>query len=77
MRCNGLGRLDRIREALILTQAETSLRQFQIFDLYVLREWPVEQIKATLNVSRAQIYMAKLRVGAVFRDALRRVDAGE
>ncbi len=46
--------------------------QFQIFDLHVLRGWPVADVAHTLGVSCAQVYLAKLRVGQRFR---REIDA--
>lgn len=60
----------RLRWAAALTRDQVSAEQFQIFELYVLREWPVEQVRKTLGVSRAQIYMAKLRISAIFREKL-------
>ena len=39
-------------------------RQFQIFDLYVLQNWPARDVSRTLKVSFAQIYVAKHRVSA-------------
>jgi RNA polymerase sigma-70 factor (ECF subfamily) len=44
--------------------------QFQIFDLHVLRDWPPTEVAQTLGVSRAQIYLAKLRVGRRFKQEL-------
>lgn len=44
-------------------KAKVSDAQFQIFDLHVLRGWPVGDVARTLGVSVAQIYLAKLRVG--------------
>jgi len=37
-------------------------RQFQIFELAVLKEWPIENIQAFLKVSKTRIYVAKHRV---------------
>jgi RNA polymerase sigma-70 factor (ECF subfamily) len=44
--------------------------QFQIFDLHVLRSWPPAEVARALGVSRAQIYLAKLRVGRRFKQEL-------
>jgi len=41
--------------------------QFQIFDLLVLQHWPVRRIMRTLEVHRAKIYLAKIRVAASIR----------
>lgn len=37
-------------------------KQYQIFDLYVVRELPVKEVMSTLNVSRSQVYLAKHRL---------------
>lgn len=60
----------RLAIATDLTKARVSARQYQIFELYVLRNWPVADVQRSLNVSRPQVYMAKLRVGSIFRAAL-------
>jgi RNA polymerase sigma factor (sigma-70 family) len=46
---------------------KVSDRQFQIFDLYVLQNWSVPEVTRTLRVSRAQVYLAKHRVGRLLK----------
>lgn len=41
--------------------------QWQMFDLAAVQQWPTERICAFLGVNRAQVYMAKMRVGRLFR----------
>lgn len=48
-------------------------RQYQIFDLYVVKEWPVSEVKRSLNVSAARIYLAKHRVSRIVREELLRM----
>lgn len=60
----------RMKRAIELTRERVRPAQFQIFDLYVLRGWSVDKIRAELKVSRAQVYMAKLRVGSVLKSML-------
>lgn len=55
--------MDRVRR-------RVDARQFQIFDCYVLRDWPVKEVARTLGVSAAQVYLAKHRVGAVLKQEL-------
>jgi RNA polymerase sigma-70 factor (ECF subfamily) len=50
-------------------------KQFQIFDLYVLQNWPVQDIARTLKVSVTQVYLAKLRVGSLLKKELKKVEA--
>jgi RNA polymerase sigma-70 factor (ECF subfamily) len=42
-------------------------KQFQMFDLYVAQEWPMDLVTSTLGVSAARVYMAKMRVGRLLR----------
>jgi RNA polymerase sigma factor (sigma-70 family) len=37
-------------------------KQYQMFDLYVLKEWPVRDVAKTLHANIAQVYLAKHRV---------------
>lgn len=37
-------------------------KQYQVFDLYVLKEWPVERVAETLKVSTGQVYLTKFRI---------------
>ena len=45
--------------------------QYQIFDLQVLRHWPVSRITSTLGVSAARVYLAKHRVAALIKKEVR------
>ncbi len=42
-------------------------RQFQMFDLYVLKAWPVRDVANTLHVNSAQVYLAKHRLTRMIR----------
>ncbi|MBA3650982.1 MAG: sigma-70 family RNA polymerase sigma factor [Chthoniobacterales bacterium] len=46
---------------------KVSAKQYQIFDCYVLKEWPVQKVAKELRVSVAQVYLAKHRVGALLK----------
>lgn len=46
---------------------KVSPRQFQIFQLYALRGWPVGKVAQTLAVSRTHVYVAKHRVAGLLR----------
>ncbi len=62
-----------LRTALERTKAKVSARQFLIFDLAVLKETPLAKITRTLGVNVAQVYLAKHRVGKVFKAELERL----
>lgn len=42
-------------------------KQFQMFDLYVLKEWPVREVAKMLHAHIAQVYLAKHRVTALIK----------
>ena len=42
-------------------------RQYQIFDLYVMKQWPVKKVATTLGVSSGQVYLAKHRIFALVK----------
>lgn len=52
-------------------KAKVHPKQFQIFDLYVLREGSVSSVASRLNISAAQVYLAKHRVGNAVKAELR------
>jgi RNA polymerase sigma factor (sigma-70 family) len=39
-------------------------KQFQIFHLHVLKEWPLRKVAAALNISAGRVYIAKYRISA-------------
>ena len=50
-------------------------KQFQIFDLSVLRELPVAEVKVILKVNTAQVYLARHRVGVLIKQEAKRLEA--
>jgi RNA polymerase sigma-70 factor (ECF subfamily) len=42
-------------------------KQYQIFDLYVMKEWPVQKVAHTLGVSIARVYLAKHRISRLIQ----------
>jgi len=59
-----------IQAALSRTKKLSSPKQFQIFKCHYIDEWTVRETCRTLGVSAAQVYMAKQRVGKIFREAV-------
>jgi len=60
--------------ALARVKAQVSPKQYQIFDFYVIRQWEALKVQEKLNVSMAQIYLAKHRVGAVLKKELSKLE---
>ena len=48
--------------------------QFQIFELNVLHAWPARKVATALGVTLMQVYLAKHRVGAAFREELKSLE---
>ena len=45
-------------------------RQYQIFDAYVIKQWPVKKIVAMLGVTSGQVYLAKHRISELIKKEL-------
>ena len=52
---------------------QVKAKQFQIFDLYVLKEWPAQKICKSMHVNRAVVYMTKHRVSRLVLYEVRRL----
>ena len=59
--------------ALDRVKAKFSLKQFQIFDLNVLQEWPAGDVAKSLGVSFAAVYLTKHRVGRAVKKEVSRL----
>jgi RNA polymerase sigma factor (sigma-70 family) len=53
--------------ALERVKQRVGAKQFQMFDLYVVKEWPVHEVAKTLNANIAQVYLAKHRITALIK----------
>lgn len=50
-------------------------KQYQIFDLSVLRNLPVREVTKLLKVNTAQVYLARHRVGSLIKKEAKRLEA--
>jgi len=60
--------------ALSRVKAQVSPKQYQIFDCYVVKQWDARKVQEKLNVSMAQVYLAKHRVGSVLKRELAKLE---
>lgn len=60
--------------ALAKVRAQVSPKQYQIFDCYVVKQWEAKEVQKKLNVSMAQVYLAKHRVGAILKKELAKLE---
>lgn len=49
-------------------------KQFQMFDLHVVKEWPGQKVAATLHTSLAQVYYAKYKLTRLLRREIRNLE---
>ena len=58
--------------ALDRVKGRFSLKQFQVFDLLVIQEWPASQVAKSLGVSLTSVYVTRHRIsGAVKKEIVR------
>ena len=60
--------------ALARVKRRVNAKQYQMFNLYVTQQWPIETVKTTLGVNAAQIYMAKMRISRMIKAEVRRLE---
>jgi RNA polymerase sigma-70 factor (ECF subfamily) len=60
--------------ALELVKQESSLKQFQIFDLVVLKEWPAAEVAQSLGVTLANVYVTRHRISAAIKKEIKRLE---
>ena len=61
--------------AIECVRTQVTPKQFQIFDLSVLRGLPVSEVKKILKVNAAQVYLARHRVGTLVKKQAKRLEA--
>lgn len=59
--------LERVRE-------KFTLKQFQVFDLVVLKEWSVGEVAKSLGVSLANVYVIRHRISAALKKETKRLE---
>lgn len=54
---------------------QVSPKEYHIFDLHVLREWPVKRVADKLRVTQAHVYYAKYKVGRLIQREAKKLEA--
>ena len=52
-----------------------SIEQYQMFDLFVLKQWPAKDVAKTLGVTIAHVYVAKHRIAKLIRKEVTGLEA--
>jgi RNA polymerase sigma-70 factor (ECF subfamily) len=60
--------------ALANVKAKSNPKHYQVYDLLVVKEWPVREVSQTLGVNIAQVYLIRSRIGRALRDELMRLE---
>ena len=60
--------------AMETVKEQFSLKQIQVFDLVVEKEWPAGEVARCLGVSLANVYVTKHRVAAAVKKEVRRLE---
>jgi DNA-directed RNA polymerase specialized sigma24 family protein len=47
---------------------------YQIFDLYVIKQWPVRNVARALRVNVGLVYLVKYRISALLKKEIRRLE---
>jgi RNA polymerase sigma factor (sigma-70 family) len=63
-----------LEAALARVKASVDDRQWQIFDLYALKEWPVAQVAKALSVNVGRVYLAKHRISLLVKREIKRLE---
>ncbi len=61
--------------AVAAVKPRLNAKQWQVFDLSVLKEWPAGEVAKSLGVSVATIYLAKHRVSAAVKREVKRLES--
>jgi RNA polymerase sigma factor (sigma-70 family) len=59
-------------KAIETVKGQASARQFQMFDLYVTKQWPVRKVAKVLGVNIGRVYLAKHRVSVLIKKELKK-----
>jgi RNA polymerase sigma factor (sigma-70 family) len=60
--------------ALEKVKQQVTGKQFQIFELYAVKNWPVQRVAETLGVSTGQVYLAKHRITELLKAEVHRLE---
>ena len=67
-------RVNLMKVALENVRRRVREEHYQMFDFYVVKEWPVSKVAQTLGVSAGQVYLVKYRIGALIKKEMRRLE---
>lgn len=63
-----------LKAAMEIIKPRVREEHYQIFDLYVLKQWPVKNVARALGVNVALVYLVKYRISALLKKEARRLE---
>jgi RNA polymerase sigma factor (sigma-70 family) len=57
--------------ALTRLKGRVDARHFQIYDCYVLKQWPVKDVAKTFGVNAGQVYLVKHRLSTLVKEEIK------
>ena len=63
-----------LEASILRVKKRVNAKQYQMFNLYVMMEWPMSQVTKTLGVNAAQVYMAKMRISRLIKSEARTLE---
>ena len=70
-------RVNLMKVALENVKRRVKEEHYQMFDFYVVKQWPAAKVAQTFGVSVGQVYLARFRVGALVKNEIRRLETRE
>jgi RNA polymerase sigma-70 factor (ECF subfamily) len=63
-----------LKAAMETIKSRVKEEHYQIFDLYVIQQWPVRQVGRALRVNVGLVYLVKYRMSALLKKEIRRLE---
>lgn len=60
--------------ALARVKKKVKAQHYQVFDLYVVKQWPLEKITESLGVTSGQVYLIKHRISALLKEEVKALE---
>ena len=57
-----------------IREGKANGRQYQLFDLYVIKQWPPQKVAETMGVKIGQVFLAKHRIAALIKKEIKSLE---
>jgi RNA polymerase sigma factor (sigma-70 family) len=58
----------------LIREGKVNGRQYQLFDLYVIKQWPPQKVAETMGVKVGQVHLAKHRISALIKKEIKSLE---